>query len=128
MGGLQHGDECFEVAFGLPWSYNNFISKATELGHPANFCKQVPEDIQCAIDFQVNNNFETVAQHRLDWCRRWLKRAAELDVIEKEDAKKRHPATAKKRLKLTKEILESLGYEDIEVLQILEKVQLLQGK
>ena len=88
----------------------------------------MPEDIQCVIDFQVNNNFETVAQHRLDWCRTWLKRAAELDVIEKEDAEKRHRATAKKRLKLTKEILESLGYEDIEVLQILEKVQLLQGK
>ena len=128
LGGLQHGDECFEVAFGLPWSYNNFISKATELGHPANFCKQVPEDIQCAIDFQVNNNFETVVQHRLDWCRRWLKRAAELDVIEKEDAEKRHPATAKKRLKLTKEILESLGYEDIEVLQILEKGSTLAGE
>ena len=78
----------------------------------------MPEDIQCAIDFQVNNNFETVAQHRLDWCRRWLKRAAELaeeraelDVIEKEDAEKRHPATAKKRLKLTKEILEILGWK-----------------
>jgi hypothetical protein len=128
LGGLQQGDACFEVAFGLPWTYCNFISRAAELGHPANFCRQVPDDIQNAIDFQVNHSFEEVAQHRLDWCKRWLHRAAELGAAEKEAAGGRHPATAKKRLKLTREILESLNYEDIEVLQLLEKGSTLAGE
>ena len=83
QGGMQVGDACSKVAFGLSWSCNNFVSKAAELGHSANFCTQVPEDIQNAIDFQVNHSFEEVAKHRLDWCRRWLRRAAELDVAEK---------------------------------------------
>lgn len=127
-GGLQQGDACFEVAFGLPWSYNNFITRAAELGHPANFCKQVPEDIQEAINFQVNHSFEEVSQQRLDWCKRWLRRAAELDIAEREAAADRHPATAKKRLKLTREILESLNYEDVDVLQLLEKGSTLAGE
>ena len=40
-GVLQEGDDCFEVAFGLPWSVEAFIAKAVQLGHPANFCKLV---------------------------------------------------------------------------------------
>ena len=64
----------------------------------------------------------------MDWCKRWLHRAAELGAAEKEAAGGRHPATAKKRLKLTREIFESLNYEDIEVLQLLEKGSTLAGE
>lgn len=28
-GGLQTGDECFKVAFGLPWSYEQLMAKAS---------------------------------------------------------------------------------------------------
>ena len=87
----------------------------------------MPYDIENAIDFQVNHSFEEAAQHRLDWCKRWLHRAAELGAAEKEAAGCRHPATAKKRLKLTREILESLNYEDVDVLQLLEKGSTLAG-
>ena len=127
-GGVNVGDDCFEVAFGLPWSFENFLTKATELGHPANFCKRIPDDIQHAIDFQAANSFSMVSEYRLNWCKTWLKRAAQLDKSEKKDAAMRHPSTAKKRLKLTRELLESLQYEDIGVLDILEHGSPLAGE
>ena len=125
---MNVGDECFEVVFGLPWSFENFLAKATEMGHPANFCKRIPDDIQHAIDFQAANSFSMVSEYRLNWCKTWLKRAAQLDKSEKKDAAMRHPSTAKKRLNLTRELLESLQYEDIGVLDILEHGSPLAGE
>ena len=49
-----------------------------------------------------------------------MKRAAQLDKCEKEDAATKHPSTAKKRLRLTRELLGSLQYEDMGVLDVLE--------
>ena len=46
---MQIGNECFEVAFDLPWSYEQFMAKAAEKGHPANFCKLIPDDLQDKI-------------------------------------------------------------------------------
>ena len=86
-GEVMVGDACFEVAFGLPWTYEAFIAKAAELGHPANFCKSVPEDIQLAIDFHAAHTAEEIAQYRLDWCKRWLHRASQLELEEKEQPK-----------------------------------------
>ena len=122
------GDACFEVAFGLPWTYEAFIAKAAELGHPANFCKSVPEDIQLAIDFHAAHTAEEIAQYRLDWCKRWLHRASQLELEERRAAQERHPSTAKKRLVLTSEILQSLGYEDMEALELLKKGATLAGE
>ena len=46
IGRVKVGDDCFEVAFGLPWNFENFVTKATELGHPANFWKRIPADMR----------------------------------------------------------------------------------
>ena len=127
-GGVKVGDECFEVAFGLPWNFETFLRKATELGHPANFCKRVPTDIQEALDFHSAHTFAEVSEHRLSWCKSWLKRAAQLDKDEKTKAAARHPSTAGKRVQLTKEILESLEYEDLGVLDLLESGSPLAGE
>ena len=40
------GEPCFEVAFGLPWTYESLIRRSAELGHPTNFCKIVLGDIE----------------------------------------------------------------------------------
>ena len=89
--------------------------------HPANFCKLVPNDLLDAINFHVLHSCSDVLEYRLTWCKRWLHRAAELDRGEKQVAMLRHLSTLKKRLKLTREILESLEYEDIETLTILDE-------
>ena len=95
-GSVQHGDDCFEVVFGLPWSFESLISKAASLGHPAIFCKMVLSDIQSAIEFHAEHTLEEVAEFKVEWCKRWLHRAAVLDKEEKTAASKRHPSTAKK--------------------------------
>jgi hypothetical protein len=65
----------------------------------------VPSDLQEVVGFHVTHSFVEVSKTRLDWCKRWLQRAAELDREEKQEAKTRHPPTVKKRLRLTREIL-----------------------
>ena len=55
-GGVQIGDGCFEVAFGLPWSYEQFMAKAA-----ANFCKLIPDDLPDAIDFQVHHSLAEIS-------------------------------------------------------------------
>ena len=127
-GGIQGGDECFEVAFGLPWDYEKFVQKAVKAGHPTNFCKLVPADIQEAIGFHAQQSASEVSEYRLNWCKRWLSRAAQLDRLEKDEAACRHPATSRKRLRLTKEILQSLQYEDVEALKLLEQGSSLAGE
>ena len=112
----------------MPWNFETFLRKATELGHPANFCKRVPADIQQALDFHSSHTFAEVSEHRLSWCKTWLKRAAQLDKAEKSEAATRHPSTAGKRIRLTKEILESLDYEDLGVLDLLENGSPLAGE
>lgn len=39
-GGVKVGDACFEVAFGLPWTYDAFISKAALMGTFLQTCAQ----------------------------------------------------------------------------------------
>jgi hypothetical protein len=128
QGGVQTGEECFEVAFGLPWSHETFMAKAAERGHPANFCKLLPSDLQAVVDFHVTHSFAEVSKTRLDWCKRWLQRAAELDREEKQEAKTRHPSTLKKRLRLTREILQRIDYEDMDALKLLEEGSPLAGE
>ena len=96
QGEFQKGDECFEVAFGMPRSYEQFMAKATGRGHPSNFCKMVPEDLQETIRFHNEHTYAEISQYRLAWCKRWLKRAAELDRDEKFEAAERHPSTEKR--------------------------------
>ena len=70
-GGVQAGDACFEMASGLPWNYGAFVKRSVELGHPTNFAKLVPRDIQDAIDFHVEHSHTEVSQYRLRWCKQW---------------------------------------------------------
>ena len=81
-----------------PGRFEQFMPKAVERGHPANFCKLVPKDLSDAIDFHVLHTCAEVSEYRLTWCKRWLQRAAKLDREEKRAAKLRHPFTMKKRL------------------------------
>ena len=89
------------------------------MGHRANFCKLVP--VTFSLPLTGTWNTPSTRWHSTDWTgARWLQRAAELET-EEEAASKRHPSTSKKRLRLTSEILQSLGYEDLEVLELLQE-------
>ena len=127
MGVACSGVQCFEVAFGLPWNLESFISKAALLGHPSNFCKMIPADIERAVSLHVSSSAEEISEMRLAWSKRCLKRAAELDRDEKAQALSRPSATARKRVLLTNEILQSINYEDMGVMDLLGAGSCLAG-
>ena len=93
------------------------------MGHPARIVFAVPRDLQIALDKHLEWDEQTLVQYRMHWCRKWLKRAKELERAELEDAASRpdhvQKATAGKRLLLTSEILASMDYEDMDVLELL---------
>ena len=125
--GQFSNEKCVELAFGLPWSYEDFIKRAVDAGHPTNFCKLIPSDIETAVQMHVQQDFSIISQRRLEWCKKWLKRAMQLDKEEKAAAESRPTATRRKRLILTREILVEMNYEDTEALDMLQQGSTLAG-
>ena len=121
--GAADDNWCYKAVFGLPWECEQFIRRAVEVRHPSKIGFAVPKDLQVALDKHLEWDEQTLVQYRMHWCRKWLKRAKELESAELEAASARpdhvKQATAGKRLLLTSEILESMDYEDMEVLELL---------
>ena len=121
----------YKVVFALPWDCQRFVQKACEVGHPSAKNHAVPKDLQLAIDKHVQWPESTLAEYRMQWCRKWLKRAKELEADERNDALKRpehvRRATEGKRILLTEEILKSIDYEDMGVLELLRDGSPLAG-
>ena len=113
------GETGFGVVFGLPWSCEEFIERACSTGHP-DF--SLSKDLEVALENHLNMTEQQLADHRMWWCRKWLKRASELDNEEKQDWAQRplhiRQNTSPKRLLLTAEILKNIGYEDLAVVEI----------
>ena len=72
-----------EVISGLQWDYLTFI--ACEAGHPLHLCNQVPEELKMAVEKNIEGDSAKMAECRIDWCRRWLKRCSALELAEKEE-------------------------------------------
>lgn len=122
----------FTAIFGLPWTPENFLKRACELGHPALVDMGVPEDLDIALERHMEWNDQQLVKYRTDWCKHWLKRATELEALEKADRVQRPPHirenTAGKRLLLTQEMLESIQYEDMDALKFLRTGATLAGE
>ena len=90
------------------------------------------KDLEVALENQLNMTEQQLADHRMRWCRRWLKRASELDNEEKQDWAQRplhiRQNTSSKRLLLTAEILKDIGYEDLAVVDLLRRGSSLVGE
>ena len=122
----------FEAAFGLPWSWGGFVQKACATGRPVAKTAGVPVELQGVIEKHMEWSVEKLVYHRMHWCRKWLKRARELEKQEAADRSERHPfvaeVTAGKRIALTREMLHEIGYEDIDALQLLSEGCTLAGE
>ena len=131
--GVETGcsDLKFEVVFGIAWECESFIAQACKVGHPLDFESNIPADLKFAIQANVEWPAEKLANWRIEWCRKWTRRAAELRVAEEADRRNRadhvKQATACKRLLLTQEMPESINYEDIECLGLLREGSTLAG-
>ena len=121
----------FRAVFGLPWSCENFIKRACELGHPAELSAGIPEDLEHVLDVFTTWSDAQIAGYRRDWCRKWLKRATELENAEKLDWESRpehvRANTKGKRLLLCQEMLQDVSYGDMEVLDLVRHGSTLAG-
>ena len=92
--------------------------------HPFLKGTGVPLELQTAIDKHPEWSDAQLCKFRLDWCKRWLVRARDLEQQEMQDkgSRQRHVAsvTSGKRLLLTREILSDLEYDDMGALALLE--------
>ena len=97
--------------------FNDFESTGSAQNHA------VPRDLQVAIEKHLEWSEHALVEYRMQWCRKWLRRAKELESDEKQDLAKRpahvQATTLNKRLLLTQEVLDSVGYEDKDVLDLL---------
>ena len=122
----------YKVVFGLPWSCEQFIERACKSGHPAAQNHAVPLDLRVAIQKHLEWSEHALVEYRMQWCREWLKRAKELEDAERRDAATRpahvQATTSNKRLLLTQEMLDSVGYEDDRVLDLLREGSPLAGE
>ena len=114
--------ECKHV-WGVPWSPAQFVAEATRLGHPKSFLNSLPNALMKAVQNNVSMSHSEIANKRNRWFRKWLKRA---EALKSSDEAIRMPlkeesrlVIEKKRISLFKEILESSGYDDMAVVDIL---------
>ena len=128
----EETNSSFKVVFGLPWDCDSFIQRACSAGHPLASSHSVPVDLQSVVEKLTQWTPAQVSSFRAERCKRWLKRAVELEHLEKQDWLSRpdhvRRATKQKRLLLTEEILQEIGYEDIGVIELLRKGSPLIGE
>jgi hypothetical protein len=79
-------EPCFEVASGLPWTCDVFLRQACNAGHPGLRDMGVPPELEVAVRQNVEWSDLQMSNYRIAWCRKWMARAHELDVLEREDA------------------------------------------
>lgn len=58
----------YEVEFGLPWDWKNFVDRACSSQRPFLQDAGVPHELSEAIDFHMQYHNEQVCRYRLDWC------------------------------------------------------------
>ena len=101
------------------------------MGHPSLHDAGVPEELAEVVHKHCTWTHEQISAYRRDWCKKWLQRAKDLEAEEKRLLKLRpqhvQKATAGKRILVTAEILNSLNYEDMGVLDLLTDGSTLAG-
>ena len=110
------GASVFRV--GIPWTYVEFIREASKHGHPYHFLSRQQHELDGLLKELVGKP-EKVKQHREDFLSRWEARAKAL--MKDEEGLKlgmsahRRKILGPKRLRVFREILQSLEYDDMEV-------------
>ena len=101
---------------GIPCEPHVFIERAVQVGHPRCFAAHVDEKIKQAADLNFVQPPYVLAKRRIEFIRKWIARAAELQSQEDELHKSLQPhfqaVLSGKRLLLWEEILLDLGFED----------------
>ena len=107
--------------YGVLLTPEAFVKKAMAVEHPMSVESCLPDVLHQTVSFLAKSSDFEVVSVRTDFVKRWLTRAQELSVLEKDFRAKMDPSiskvTAKKRILLFKEILEQLKYPDLQVVE-----------
>ena len=118
-----------EVVFGIPWACKAFMQQACRVGHPSMREGSVPRELVTAVDRHVEWNAEQMASYRIAGCRCWIVRAKELEDAERlEKASRGCKANQGQTSALTREILQEIGFADMEALKLLAEGAALAGE
>ena len=117
--GWKPSTTCEKFCLGIPREPEDFIRDAVKKGHPRDIIATVPESIDKLIDDLIQGDQQQRFEKRASFMKRWLHRSLELK-IEEQRLHEGLPAhlqkiLAGKRLLLLREILESLGYPDVAI-------------
>jgi hypothetical protein len=118
-----------EVVFGIPWACKAFMQQACRVGHPSMREGSVPRELVTAVDKHVEWNAEQMASYRIAGCRCWIVRAKELEDAERlEKASRGCKANQGQTSALTREILQEMGFADVDALKLLAEGATLAGE
>ena len=108
-----------EVVWGLPWSPEEFLSKALEAGHPRTLEAAIPPVLKEAILQHKSLTQEKIAKARAVFFAKWLKVAQDMQAEElklKEGmSKERRKILQPKRLLVWRAMLKEANYPDMDV-------------
>ena len=101
---------------GIPWSPEEFISKAASVEHAKNLVSGLPVELKCAICKNAELSEDELGRDRAATMRRWLQLAVDLSDEEKalrEDMSDVRRSILKgKRLVLLSRLLQEMDYAD----------------
>ena len=112
-------DEVQVQIWGTPWSPDEFVGMAVKAGHPAMLQSFLPTQLSACIEKGMRMSCHERIAHRANMFKFWLKRSLQLKAEETALAAKLEPGVAEvlkgKRILLWKEMLQSINYVDMGV-------------
>lgn len=73
--GIQHN-----IVFGVPWQPKEFVREAWKVGHPSHLETFLADDLQTAIQKNINEKAETLAKERTATIRKWISWSVQLQT------------------------------------------------
>ena len=117
----QTGSVVQEVLYivGIPWSPEEFISKAASVEHPKNLVSGLPDELKHAILRNAELSEDELGRERTATMRCWLQLAVDLSneekVLREEMSDVRRGILKGKRLVLLSRLLQEMDYADSKI-------------
>ena len=126
------GEILAELAWGIPFTEDQFIAKAVEVGHPRMLPALLPAALGKAVEINASTSLQDLASMMLAWFKHWSSRAQELAQQEKDLHRSlpshRAAILTGKRILLYGELLEHYGYPDLGVVSLMRDGVDLEGQ
>ncbi|CAE7639962.1 unnamed protein product [Symbiodinium sp. CCMP2592] len=104
------------ITFGVYHEPEEFVARALSVQHPCHLESLLPSELVEAIRANHSKDVATLGRERTEMLNKWLARAEELETAESQFkgsfSSHRRQVLCNKRLLLMKEMLDSVGHED----------------